>query len=63
MSLFDYQISKDIAEKDYSFYALLMATMRQADSDNTIMLKQCWPGIWKELQARYNAPGGILDGE
>lgn len=60
MSLYDYMKSKEIAAKDYPFYAILMAAMRQADSINTAKLKGVWPEVWKELQDRYNAPHGIL---
>jgi len=37
-----------------------MAAMRQADSPNTDKLKRAWPEVWKELFARYHAPGGAL---
>jgi len=60
MSLLDYQQSKDLAY-DNEFYALLMAAMREADDNNLMRLRAVFPEIWDELQARYNAPGGILD--
>ena len=60
MSLFDYQQSKIIAAQDYPFYALLMAAMRQADTDNLIRLDAEWPDVVREFRARYRAPGGIL---
>jgi len=60
MSHFDYTASKIISGKDYPFYALIMAAMRQADDDNLSYLKHGWYGVWQELQARYNAPGGVL---
>ena len=60
MSRYDYEISKDI---DYPFYALIMAAMRKADSFNIVRLKTVYPKVWEELQARYDAPGGILPGE
>lgn len=44
----------------FGFYALIMAAMRQADTDNAERLRRCWPDVWQELHARYNAPGGIL---
>lgn len=63
MSLYDYQEGLEIVAKKYSFYALIHAAMRRADTDNLEMLKGCWPEVWLELRARYNAPGGKLQSE
>jgi len=63
MSLYDYQQSQIIASEGYPFYALIMTAMRQADDQNLVNLKFMFPSIWKELQTRYNAPGGFLPGE
>ncbi len=65
MSLQEYQESKEISygEKDFSFYGLLMAAMRAADSNNVEILKRAFPGVWAELRARYNAPGGKIGEE
>jgi len=60
MSYFDYKESQQIASHDFSFYGLLMAAMRKADTYNTRMFKLAWPDVWDELHDRYNAPGGIL---
>lgn len=60
MSHHDYKVGIEIAAKDYPFYALIQAAMRQADSDNIIKLGRAWPWVWDELQARYNSPGGHL---
>lgn len=60
MSHYDYIASGQIAMQDQPFYALIMAAMRQADSDNAQRLKAMWPDIWDEMVDRYNAPGGIL---
>ena len=46
-----------------SFYTLLMAAMRCADSDNQERLRKNWPSVWYELNARYNAPGGVLESD
>lgn len=62
MSIYDYETSKQV-DPDISFYGIIMAAMRRADSDNAEMLKRCWPQVWKELEARYWAPGGLLEGE
>jgi hypothetical protein len=63
MSLHDYRESQQIARHDYPFYALIMAAMRQADSENIVRLRVSFPEIFKELDARYHAPGGRLEGE
>ena len=63
MSLYDYEISREITAQDYPFYALIMAAMRQADSDNLTRLGEAFPAIHGELQERYNAPGGLLGEE
>lgn len=60
MSLYDYQVSKEIDSQGYPFYALLMAAMRQADTDNMVKLRAEWPEVDAELRARYHAPGGVL---
>lgn len=63
MSFYDYHVSKGVGLQDLPFYALIMAAMRQADTVNVGKLRAAWPDVWDELQARYNAPGGLLPGE
>lgn len=63
MSLFEYQRSAEIVRRDEPFFALVMAAMRQADTDNATRLREAFPETWRELQARYHAPGGRIDGE
>lgn len=63
MSHHEYTTSQDIALRDYPFYALIMAAMRQADTTNTALLKTTYPQVWTELHNRYHAPGGYLPGE
>lgn len=63
MSLYDYRESIKIASKEYGFYSLIMAAMRQADDNNLIALQTVFPHTWGELKLRYNAPGGYLEGE
>jgi hypothetical protein len=63
MSLHDYQISKLLHEFDPSFAALIMAALRKADTSNALLLRGAWPDICAEMQARYDAPGGVLDGD
>lgn len=60
MSHYDYVVSKVIDQRDYPFYALIMAALRKADSDNTAKIWAAWPEVAQELDARYNAPGGFL---
>lgn len=57
-----YEVSRELSS-DVPFYALIMAAMRRADSMNAIALRAAFPEVWDELQARYNAPGGILPQE
>lgn len=63
MSLFDYEVSKRLARSDPPFYALIMAAMRCADTGNLERLQRSFPDVHAELEARYNAPGGLLPGE
>ena len=63
MSLYDYRKSLDLVQDDPPFYALLMAAMRQADTDNLNKLCHAFPWVWNEFQARYHAPGGVLRAE
>jgi hypothetical protein len=61
VSLYEYRES--MALGDASFYALIMAAMRRADSYNITRLRAAFPETWEELHARYHAPGGLLPGE
>ena len=64
MSYIIYKQSKAIVmgegEVDPPFYAIIMAAMRKADTRNLNHLKAAFPYCWKELQLRFNAPGGFL---
>ena len=61
MSFYEYEKGKAIMARNYPFYALIQAAMRQADSYNLEILKAAFPATWKELQMRYQAPGGIFE--
>jgi hypothetical protein len=61
MSRDNYLKSMEIAKEP--FEAIIMAFMRIADDYNSMLLKAKYPDIWEELKARYNAPGGYLEGE
>lgn len=63
MSLYDYKVSQIISADTPPFYALIMAAMRGADTMNQRLLRGAFPEVWDEFKARYNAPGGKLDGE
>ena len=63
MSLHEYQTSKEISMQDWPFYALIMAAMRQADSENISRLRVAFPWVWDELQSRYWAPNGCITPE
>ena len=56
----EYLESQKLMAGDPSFYALIMAAMRKADTNNVERLKAGWPLVWKEFIARYHAPGGAL---
>lgn len=63
MSLHAYEQSQNQALRQVSFYALIMAAMRKADTENLAALQREFPRVWEELTQRYNAPGGLLPGE
>ncbi len=63
MTRIDYHIALELKNSDTPFYALIMAAMMRADSENIEILKAGWPAVWRETQARWKAPGGALTGE
>lgn len=63
MSLYDYRVSQQLEAADAPFYALVMAAMRRADTENLELLKNAFPRVWRELEQRYHAPGGRRAGE
>jgi hypothetical protein len=60
MSLYDYRAGMDLAAADPPFYSLIMAAMVRADMMNAARLRAAFPQTWIELDARYDAPGGVL---
>ncbi len=50
MSLHEYQQSQDIELENYPFYALIMAAIRQADTDNLNRLRYTFPEIYQEFK-------------
>lgn len=63
MSRHDYLESRRIAAHDPTFAALIMAAYRKADTTNAMLLNRGFPNICNEMQARYDAPGGLIDGD
>ncbi|MBU1173671.1 MAG: hypothetical protein KKD44_29220 [Proteobacteria bacterium] len=61
MSRESYLLSQEVSAMPFD--AIIMGFMRIADDDNLAFLKCKYPMLWKELQARYNAPGGYLEPE
>ena len=55
MSLHGYPIAVRLAREDIPFYALIMAAMLRADSDNIEKLKAAFPDTHAELDVRYNS--------
>ena len=60
MTYHEYIWGREISAKDYPFYALIQAAMRQADTDNLEKLKSLFPETFREFQTRYNTPKGLL---
>lgn len=72
MSKQDYQASMKIEAEARSivrgagassFYSLLMALIRVADSDNLAKIEAMWPLVVAELRLRYKATAGALSVE
>ena len=63
LNLYDYEVSRNISAESPPFYALIAAAMRQADSINIEKLRAAFPGVYADLVARYNAPGGKIEGD
>jgi len=61
MGIREYFQSQEIEGKNYDFYAIVMAAMRNVDTDNLEKLQAAFPETWEELLKRYNAPGGVLE--
>ena len=61
---YDYrQARTEIVPQGYYFHALVIAAIMQADGGNAARLRQAFPELYDETQARYHATGGLLDGE
>lgn len=60
---YDYAEYRQMTGMGYGFAALIMAAYAKADTKNAARLRLAFPTICEELDARYNAPGGLLPGE
>lgn len=64
MSLHHYEAGREIClerhRRNWPYYALIQAAMREGDTENRAKLRAMWPEVWDDLWARYDAPGGIL---
>jgi hypothetical protein len=63
VSLYDYRAAVALWKQNPPFYSLIMAAMYRADTVNAAKLRAAFPETWAEVDARYNAPGGLLEGE
>jgi hypothetical protein len=50
-------------EAQFTFEALMMAAIRNADTNNTSLFELYFPALVEEMKARYHAPGGVLPGD
>lgn len=74
MTLHEYAVARQLHSRllgddlvdgnpEIPFYSLIMAAMLRADTPNLKRLKRGWPSVYKEVEARYNAPGAVLDSD
>ena len=63
MSRHDFERAIELRRTDESFYGLIMAAMLHADTDNLRALVAAFPETHAELDARYWAPGGVIEGD
>lgn len=63
VGLHAYNSAKNDIPADVPFYALIAAAVSRADTYNLDALDRAFPGVVDEVRARYNAPGGVLDGD
>lgn len=55
MSLYDWTTARVLRRDDTPFYSLIMAAMLKADPRNAAILREAFPEVWAEVQARYNS--------
>lgn len=59
----DYEYARRLVAQDPPFWALVIAAMRRADTNNERALREAFPQVWEELDRRYHAPMALLEGE
>jgi len=55
------RLELDVLEGKHTFNGLVQALIRMHSKSDEI--KAIFPDVYTELLARYNAPGGLLEGE
>ena len=53
---YSYLLSREISRDHDDWYALLMALIRSADSDNLVKIEQAWPDCAAAFRELYWAP-------
>jgi hypothetical protein len=61
LDYFEWQAARELHRQDVPFYALIAAALWKADTGNAERLREAFPDTCATAQARYNAPGGLLD--
>jgi hypothetical protein len=60
LGLHSYHYSRKLLKDDPPFESLIFAAIRKSDSDNMERLQLAFPELVREMQARYNGPGGVI---
>lgn len=63
VGLHAYRCANEDIPSDVPFYSLIAAAVKRADTPNLDALDRAFPGVVEEVRARYNAPGGVLEGD
>lgn len=63
MGLFEYRQAETAKVSSVSFDTIIMTAILKADSANLERLTMAFPHLVKEVQERYNNPGGLTDAE
>ncbi len=60
MSLADFRAASAFQGCDLTFNAFIMSAMRKAQGEDLDKLKEAWPAIYAELDARMRTNKGVL---
>jgi hypothetical protein len=63
VSRHEYETGIALDKADTPFYGLVMAGMLRADTYNLRKLVAAFPETYAELDKRYWAPGGVIEGD